>query len=398
LKNSPLFAIFLIVLVDVLGLTIIIPLLPIYAESLGATPFVAGLLISSYGLCQLLAGPVLGQWSDRIGRKPVLLISQVGTLIGFIILAESHTLWLVFLSRIIDGLTAGNISVAQAHIADVTEPKSRAKAFGLIGVAFSIGFLVGPAISGLLAHHSVKAPIYVAVGLSALSILATSMLLPNRRPALEKPEEAPHSASPIPLRIIGRAMFDERLGPLLWQFLFFTFAFSMFIAGFPLFAVRRYLWEGVPFGVVHVGWVFALMGLIGIIVQGGLIGKLVEKAGEKMLVVTGFAWMAVGAAMLGRSPEMIVLLAGIIVFSIGMSVLRPSLTSMVAHAASARERGMAIGMTQATMSISQIVAPAVGGAIIQQGHLGAWCGAVSTVATIGILLALRHRPVSGDMA
>ncbi len=184
-KRSPLVSIFLIILVDILGLTIILPLLPFYAESLGATPFVVGLLISTYAACQLVAGPILGQISDRIGRKPVLLISQCGTFAGFILLALSHSIGLVFLSRIIDGLTAGNFSVAQAYIADVTVESKRTQSFALIGIAFGIGFLIGPAISGFLAGYSYTYPILLAAGLSATSILATTFMLPGKSRAGE---------------------------------------------------------------------------------------------------------------------------------------------------------------------------------------------------------------------
>src|SRR5438034_7671866 len=182
MKSSPLLSIFLIVLVDVLGLTIILPLLPFYAESLGATPSTVGLLVSAYAICQLLAGPPLGQLSDRVGRRPVLLVSQIGTFIGFLMLAFAHSLWLVFLARIIDGLTAGNLTVAQAYISDVTEPQNRAKAFGLIGVAFSLGFLVGPGVSGYLAQYGNHYPILAAAGLSFTSIMATTFLLPGVPP------------------------------------------------------------------------------------------------------------------------------------------------------------------------------------------------------------------------
>src|SRR5678809_980453 len=173
MKKSPLLSIFLIVLVDVLGLTIILPLLPFYAESLGATPRVVGLLVSAYAICQLLAGPPLGHLSDRIGRRPVLLVSQIGTCIGFLILAYAHTLWLVFLARIIDGLTAGNLTVAQAYIADVTDVQKRTKSFGMIGIAFGIGFLIGPGITGFLAQFGNTYPIFAAAGLSFTSILCT---------------------------------------------------------------------------------------------------------------------------------------------------------------------------------------------------------------------------------
>ena len=226
MKKSPLFSIFLIVLVDVLGLTIILPLLPFYAESFGATPAVVGMLVSAYAACQLIAGPPLGHLSDRVGRRPVLLVSQMGTFAGFLMLASARALWMVFLARIIDGLTAGNLTVAQAYISDVTTPENRAKSFGMIGIAFGLGFLVGPAASGYLAQFSHTYPILAAAALSLTSVLCTYFLLPAA---------APH---PAPETEQGRisayieSFQDAKLGPMLWQFFAFTFAFSTLFSGF----------------------------------------------------------------------------------------------------------------------------------------------------------------------
>src|SRR6202041_1323794 len=155
-----------------------IPLLPFYAETLGATPFQVGWLIGAYAACQLISGPLLGRLSDSTGRKPLLLVSQAGTLIGFIITAFAPNLIILFLARMIDGATAGNLSLAQAYISDITKPEERAKSFALIGIAFGMGFLLGPAISGFLAQYSYQYPIFAAAALSATSILATYFLLP----------------------------------------------------------------------------------------------------------------------------------------------------------------------------------------------------------------------------
>src|SRR5436190_19944427 len=190
--RSPLLPIFLVVLVDVLGLTILLPLLPFYAEHFGASPTVVGLLVSTYAICQLVAGPVLAQISDHVGRKPVLAVSQVGTLAGFLVLAFAPNLFFVFLARVIDGLTAGNLSLAQAYIADVTAPKERARAFAMIGIAFGIGFLVGPGLSGYLsAHYGYQVPILCAAALSFTSILGTTFLLPMMPPHPESKGEGP---------------------------------------------------------------------------------------------------------------------------------------------------------------------------------------------------------------
>jgi DHA1 family tetracycline resistance protein-like MFS transporter len=171
--------IFLVVLIDVLGLMIILPLLPFYSEQFGATPFVVGMLISSYALCQLVSAPLLGRWSDHVGRKPLLIVSQVGTCLGFLLLAFANSLPLIFLSRIIDGLTAGNISLAQAYISDVTRPEKRAAAFGKIAMAFGIGFFVGPSLTSFLFQFGPKAPILAAAFLSFCSIVCTATLLPD---------------------------------------------------------------------------------------------------------------------------------------------------------------------------------------------------------------------------
>src|SRR4051794_17155962 len=176
--KHPLIPIFLIVLVDILGMTLIMPLLPFYAEHYGATPVVVGLLVSSYAACQLISGPIIGRMSDSIGRKPLLIVSQIGTFIGFLILAFSGSLWMIFVSRIIDGCTAGNISLAQAYIADVTKPEDRTKSFAVIGIAFGVGFLIGPAISGYLAQFGFQYPVYAAMALSATSIVTTMVMLP----------------------------------------------------------------------------------------------------------------------------------------------------------------------------------------------------------------------------
>src|SRR6266446_10496383 len=159
-----------------------IPLLPFYAEKLGASPTEVGWLIGIYAACQLFSGPLLGRMSDHMGRKPLLLVSQAGTFVGFLITAYAPSLLILFLARVIDGATAGNLSLAQAYISDVTEPKDRAKSFGIIGIAFGMGFLIGPAISGYLAQFDYRDPIFAAAALSATSILATSFLLPSVAP------------------------------------------------------------------------------------------------------------------------------------------------------------------------------------------------------------------------
>jgi multidrug resistance protein len=382
-KRSPLLSIFLIVLVDILGLTIILPLLPFYAESFGATPAVVGLLVSAYAICQLLAGPPLGHISDRIGRKPVLIVSQMGTFIGFLILASAQTLWVVFLARIIDGLTAGNLSVAQAYISDVTEPENRAKAFGLIGVAFGLGFLVGPGVSGYLAQYGNHYPILAAAGLSFMSIMATTFLLPGVSPHAAKHHEDQKASR---WKIYGEAFKDMQLAPLLWQFFAFSFAFATFISGFALFAERRFTYNAAPFGPKQVGYVMAFSGLVGIVIQGSGIGPLVKKLGENRVVQLGFALMAGGFILMAAVATIPWLLLAITFMTFGFAILRPSLTSLITKRVARHRQGMTIGLMQSLMSVAQIIAPVVGGILIQNQFLSTWAWAGTLVCGIGLSL------------
>jgi MFS transporter, DHA1 family, tetracycline resistance protein len=390
-NRSPLLPIFLIVLVDILGLTIILPLLPFYAEHFGASATVVGLLISSYACCQLIAGPILGRMSDHMGRKPLLIVSQLGTLIGFMILAFAGSLWMVFLSRIIDGLTAGNLSLAQAYIADVTTPENRAKSFGVIGIAFGIGFLIGPAISGFLAQFGLVYPILAAAFLSASSVVCTATLLPKAEP---HEGDDDHNAGPggRRLSILDWKSYAEyfarpKLGRLLWQFFFFAFSFALFTSGFALYAQRRYTFNGHPFGAKEVGYVFAWVGFLGLILQGGLIGRLVKLLGERTLVWTGFAISATGYGLLAWTRTVGGLLGACTVNSCS-GVLRPAVTSLITQQAGRREQGVVLGLTQSITSVSQIVAPIIAGSLIDRGQLGAWALATAGVAFLGMLASL----------
>jgi MFS family permease len=396
-RSSPLLPIFLIVMVDVMGLTIILPLLPFYAERLGASPTVVGLLVSTYAACQLVAGPLLGQISDRMGRRPLLLVSQAGTFAGFLVLAWAQTLWVVFLARIIDGLTAGNLSLAQAYISDVTRPEERAKSFGVIGVAFGIGFLIGPAISGFLSQFSYQYPIFAAAGLSATSILSTYFLLPS---APVKPDSEKGEGAALPagrrLRVLdwGNYMtYFKRpiLAELLWQFWAFAFSFAIFMSGFALFAERRYTWNGHPFGPKEVGYVFAYVGFLGIILQGGLIGRLVRRFGEEKLVSSGFSSATVGFALMGFTRNLPGLLATSSIASFGTGVLRPALTSLITQRAGREEQGVVLGLTQSLMSISQIVGPVIAGFLIDRGLLTTWAIVGAAVTAVGIVIG-RLKP------
>jgi MFS family permease len=384
---SALLPIFLIVVVDILGMTIMFPLLPFYAEHLGAGPLGAGLLISVYAVCQLFGGPMLGRLSDHTGRKPLLVVSQIGTLFGLTLLAFANSLWLVFVSRIIDGLTAGNISLAQAYIADVTKPEERTKSFAVIGIAFGVGFLIGPAISGYLAQFGYQYPIYAAMALSATSIVTTSLMLPGHKPAGNPAVERR-------LSILGWGTYaayfrQPGLAPLLWQFFAYMMCFSLFMSGFPLFAERRYTYEGHAFGPREVGYVYAYIGVLGIVLQGGLIGRLAKRFGDSNLVQAGLAISVLGFTALAWAfgIKNLLLVAGVLACSTG--VVRPAITSLITQATSRGEQGSVLGLTQSLQSVAQILAPFLAGLLIQHGQLHLWALAAALCAAIGYLLR-RH--------
>jgi MFS family permease len=403
--KSPLLPIFLIVVVDILGLTIMIPILPFYAEHFGATPFVVGLLISTYAFCQLIAGPVLGQISDRVGRKPVLMVSQLGTFIGFLVLAFAPNLLVVFLARIIDGLTAGNLSIAQAYIADVTAPKNRARAFAVIGIAFGIGFLIGPGASGYLtAHFGYHVPILCAAALSMCSILGTAFLLPAIPPhpegelarSAEQEIEGPAAPGGKRLKLLDWSTYLQYfqrpvLAGLLVEFFLFTFAFATFTSGFALFAERRFAWNGAE-GARNVGYVFMYAGFLGIVVQSAMRqGALVEAVGEVRLVTLGFLTGGIGYLVLGFAGTVPLLLLAATVSSFGNGVLRPSLTSLITQQVGRREQGVVLGLNQSLLGIAQIVGPAIAGALINAGHLSVWAFWAALIMFVALLLNLRAR-------
>jgi len=372
---SPLVPIFLIVAVDVLGFTIILPLLPFYSERLGASPTVVGEIVAIFAVFQLISGPILGQLSDRFGRRPVLLISQAGTLAGFFILAYSTRIWMLFLARAIDGATAGNLTTAQAYISDVTSPENRAKSFAIIGVAFGFGFLVGPAISGYLAHYGYQAPIFAACALSFASILCTFFLLPRREAIHEHTIEDGPAGRRLSLFSWGEyAQYFHRPGlrRLLIQWLLFAISFSTFIAGFALFAERRYWWNGHRVGVREVGYIFAFNGFLGIIMQGGVVGRMVRWLGERKVVQLGFFTSLAGYAAIGFTTTVGQLLWIFGFTSIGGAGLRPALTSMITQKAGKREQGVIMGLTQSLTSVAQIGAPVLAGILIDHQFLTAW--------------------------
>jgi MFS family permease len=379
--------IFLIVLVDVFALTLVIPLMAIYAEHFGATPFQATLLVSIFAVCQMISGPFLGRLSDRTGRKPLLIVSQIGTCIGLLVMGAANSLWMLYLARVIDGSTAGNLSLAQAYISDNTKEENRAKAFGLIGIAFGLGFFFGPFVTAYLVHYGLRAPIYGAAALSFLSIVCTTVLLPR-----QEPPRGPASDPGPGGRRVGitgwstYARFFERpvLAGLLAQMFLFGFAFTTFTSGFALFAERTFTWNGRPFSPREIGYLFAYAGFVGILLQGGLIGRLVKRFGEPSLVGAGFLAMAAAYVGLGLTHSVGPLIGVATMAAFGQGVLRPTLTSLITQNAKRTEQGVVLGLTQSLTSLAQVTAPPLGGVLIGAGHLAPWAFVAAVASALGL--------------
>ncbi|MBP9087246.1 MAG: MFS transporter [Kofleriaceae bacterium] len=404
-SRSPLLPIFLIVLVDILGYTIVFPLLGFYAERFGATPFVATLLVSVYAGCSLISSPILGRLSDRFGRRRLLLLSQAGTCLGFLVLGVADTLWLVFVGRILDGVTAGNLTIAQAYISDNTEAKNRSKAFAVIGIAFGIGFSFGPLISGQLSKHGLHAPFLAAAGLSLLSMFCTYFLLPKEGRIPEAGAAANNVSGDVTPPPSGRRpnAFDWRtyaeylrrpgVGNLMLQFFLFSFAFSCFTSNFALFSERRFHW-----GPEQVGYLFAVSGLLGIILQGGLIGRLVKKYGEPTLAIAGFASAAIAYFVLGVAGTLSVIGIAVVFSAFGNGVLRPVVTSRITQSVGRHEQGAALGVSQSLSSIAMIIAPPAGGILINNMMLTEWGILAGSVAVLGLMAAIAGRSIQSTEA
>jgi DHA1 family tetracycline resistance protein-like MFS transporter len=352
--TRPLLIIFLTIFVNLIGFGIIVPLLPFYAETFGASPIVIGLLFAVFSLCQLISAPALGDLSDRYGRRPVLVFSLAGTVVSFVMLALAHSVVMLFLARIVDGLSGGNISTARAYVADSTEPKDRARAYGLIGAAFGLGFIMGPALSGMLARVSYTAPIWVA---AALTLVATAMAwlwLPETVHRAQAGTGNPLSYLPELLRrpVMRRVLTIDFI---------YWFSFAIFQTTFSLFAARRF-----GFDASRTGYLFAGFGLLGAVIQGGFIRPIVRRAGDKSTFIAGIIFSCLGlvGAALAHSVGLFVL--ALVPLAIGMGFGHPTVSSLISRAGRGDEQGRVQGAASAVESLGRTLGPVWGSASLQR--------------------------------
>jgi MFS transporter, DHA1 family, tetracycline resistance protein len=352
--NKRLLNVGLIVLIDMLGFALIVPLLAYFADSFGATAFQTGLLVASYAAMQMIGAPILGRISDRFGRRPVFLISILGTFIGFLILAFANSLGMLFFSRILSGLTAGNISVAQAYIADVTDAKNRARGMGMIGAAFGIGFILGPALGGTLSVYGFDVPAFVAAGLCFINLLTVFFWLPEsltleRRTALTAQKKAN-----VSFGALLAALQHPSAGPLLWVRVGFAVAFNSFQSVFALYTLSK-------FGLTaqQTGYILAYVGIVLVIMQGGLIGPLSARFKESSLLVTFILFAALGLFGWAVAQTVPVMLIAMFPLAIGAGSFNAVINSAISKTVSQEEVGGMLGFSAGLESATRVVMPAL---------------------------------------
>lgn len=349
---------FLIVLIDLIGFGLVIPLLPFYAERFAASPQQVTLLLATFSLMQMLTAPVWGRLSDRVGRRPVLMISMAAAALAYLWLAFADALWMLFAARALAGACAGNIAAAQAYIADVTPPEKRAHGMGMIGAAFGLGFIIGPALGGVVAGNQLatadlRSPGLIACGLSLAAFLGVLTLLR---------ESLPQGLAPRPRKGRFTALRDavgrKTLAPLLLIFFLAILAFGGMEAVFALWAMAQFGW-----GPEQIGYVFTYVGLLSAIMQGGLIRRLVPRFGEERLLVVGLGLIAIGLLAIPLSHDLPLLIVAVSFLALGMGAMQPSLNSLISRRAGAEEQGEVMGVAQSVGSLSRVLGPILAGAL-----------------------------------
>jgi DHA1 family tetracycline resistance protein-like MFS transporter len=394
MTNKRLFSIILVVFIDLLGFSLILPLLPYYAKTFNANQTTTGILIASYALMQLIGAPILGRLSDRFGRRPILLLSVFGTFLGFLLLGFANALWMLFASRIIDGLTGGNLSVAQAYISDVTDAKDRSKGLGMIGAAFGLGFIIGPVTGGLLSQWGYGVPAFAAAIISFLNLILIYAWLPESLTE-EKRSQMTEKRPAVTFNALLVAFQRPFTGSILITRFFFGLAFAIFQTIFSLYALAKF-----NLTARDTGFVLTYVGVLSVIVQGFLVGRLTSRYREDLLITASVVLM--GISLLGWALAPSLLWLYIIMTPTAMSggLLNTLLSSTLTKAVAPQEIGGILGLSAAVESSTRIIAPLLGGVLLQQ--IGAWApGAFGAVVMVGVsvfvFIKIYNHPIAATL-
>ena len=393
--------VFLTILLDLIGFGMILPLLPFYAQELQATPFQIGLLFSSYSLAQLLFAPLLGRLSDRIGRRPVLLASIAGSAATYLLFAGASSYAVLLLARWLSGMAAANYAIAQAYMADVSSPENRSRAMGLVGAAFGLGFVLGPALGGILASAGGPrlVPLTAAV-LSGVNFLIALFGLPESLSPELRGRARQSAGAWLGVASLRRAWRDAPLRGLMMLFFLVMFCFSMMEATLALFCQERF-----GFGTRETSWLFVFVGVVLVIVQGGLLGRLVKRFGERRLILSGIVLMAAGLALLPLTPRSVplawthagLLLASLALLAVGQGVHNPSSLGLLSRMTDDDSQGSVIGVSRSFGALARTLGPTAGTWIF--GALGAgwpfWAASGLMLVALAVAFAvLRKVPVA----
>ncbi len=383
-KQRSLIVISIVSIVNALGYGIIIPLQYAYVARFGINALWVGVLFASYSLAQFISTPIIGRLSDKYGRKPLLLYSVFGTALSFLLFAVANSAPLIFIARILDGITGGNISVAQAVISDTTEPKDRAKWFGILGAAFGFGFVVGPAIGGILSKVSLAAPFYFA---AAISLVACVIIYFVQQESLVKEfVESKPVAKLFDIASLVNALFEPYIGLLLIASFIATFAFSIFILGFQAFTN-----DILKLSPSNISLLFVIFGIVGLIMQGFATGKLVKLFGEVKLLIFGVILTGISFFAMGLAVTFPLFIMASIALAIGNSFLTPLLTTLLSKHTKKEDQGGILGINQAYASLSNIIGPIIGGALATKHVSYAFYGAGLTIVLMFFLTMIISR-------
>lgn len=356
--DKRLYVIFLIIFTEIIGFSMVLPIIPYLGKDLGLTPIQIGLVVSIFSICQLFASPMTGKLSDHFGRKPLLILSQLSTLIGFILLGFTTTTIILIAARVIDGLLGSNMTVSQAYISDITLPKHRTRVYGYSSGVFGAGLIIGPTIGGVLLQINYSVPMFFAAALTLVTI-ALIFFLPET--INKKTEKISLSFNDIiPIKEVKRFTKKSKTRNILLLFFVYSIAFFLFINNFPLFAETH-----LHVTADQVSFYMAWIGIIRVAIQTILIAFLLRTLGENRLLVTGIISMIISMVTIASSIEYFIVFIPLIFLAYGTGVSRPILTSKLANCVTHEETATILGINNSLTSLSQIIAPIIGGLMIQ---------------------------------
>jgi DHA1 family tetracycline resistance protein-like MFS transporter len=351
MNNRYLFSIILVVFIDLLGFSLIIPLLPYYAQTFNASDTVIGLLLASYAAAQLIGAPLLGRASDRFGRRPILLLSIFGTFLGFLLFGFAKSLIMLFVSRILQGITGGNLSVAQAYITDVTDAKSRNRGLGMIGAAFGLGFIIGPAVGGLLSGISYSVPAFAAAGLSFINLLLVAFWLPESLTP-EKRARLTNKRPAFSFSALMEALKHPLTGPLLITRFLYSLAFVILQSIFSLFALRRF-----SMSVTATGFVLTYVGIVSVVAQAWLVGKLSQRFKDTILIESGLLVLAAGLLIWAIAPNIAILVLSMTPIALAGGLLNTIVPAALTKTVEPQEVGGILGLSTSIESSTRVISP-----------------------------------------